>query len=53
MRRDNTYGWWVAGGSIALILLGLTLLYFGITYGLFPLVIGGYITRTFSIDDNK
>ena len=46
MRTDyrwSKYHWWVLLGSLILFSLGTILLAMGIKYGLFPLIIGGFI----------
>ena len=43
--RWSKYHWWVLIRSLTLVSLGIVLLAMGIKYGLFPLVIGGFILR--------
>ena len=50
MKINNKYGWWLVIGSFLMEVLGAVLFYKGVVYGLFPMVIGGFILGMFFID---
>lgn len=50
MKIDNKYGWCLVIGSFFMEVLGAGLSYHGVAYGLFPLVIGGFVLGIFFLD---